>query len=44
MESSRKKWMQEKTNLELSHSEHVSKIEKKYWQEKQELTETMKKQ
>lgn len=44
IENSRKKWVQEKTTLELAHSEHVSKIEKKYWQEKQELSENMKKQ
>jgi len=32
IENNRKKWTQEKANLELNQNEQLSKVEKRYWQ------------
>lgn len=44
IQKTRKKHASEKLALETAHSEKIVKLEKKYWTEKQELTENYKKQ
>lgn len=42
IEGNRRKWMNEKSLIETTHADYISKIEKKYSDEKQSLIESQK--